>query len=33
MCDLELALKVAGKTVIYNGVLIVKDGKKVEQDG
>ena len=33
MCDLEKALNVAGKTVYYNGVLVVKNSKKVEQNG
>ena len=31
MCDLELALNTAGKTVYYNGVLIIKDGVRVSK--
>mgnify|MGYP006899689859 CR=1 FL=1 len=33
MCDLEKALNIKGKTVFYNGVMIVKDGVKLVQDG
>ena len=34
MCDLEIALDIKNiKTVTYNGKIIVKDGKKVAQDG
>ena len=34
MCDLEKALDIKNiKSVTYNGVLIIKDGVKVGQDG
>lgn len=34
MDNLEIALDIKNiKSVTYNGVLIVKDGVKVEQDG
>ena len=33
MDDLEKALDVTGKTVYYNGVMIVKDGVKVVHNG